>query len=105
MVCGRISVSGGSHHIDVIGNYVHDCGGGGIGQSHTDYVMVSDNWIHDTSLYADNQESCLSVWQPKHADQASRNDAGYHHVFQRNRCWDNRNTVPSPAGYLTDGNG
>ncbi|MEH2340206.1 MAG: right-handed parallel beta-helix repeat-containing protein [Nostoc sp.] len=101
-----ISIAGGnkgrSHHINILNNKVHDCGGAGISAIQTDYVKVDNNTVFNNSwytLYGCSGISMLNNW-------SSDNNQGYKIFVTNNRSYNNRMYVPwIEAGKITDGNG
>jgi hypothetical protein len=91
-----------SHHIIIAKNRVHDCGGGGIGISHADYIIVEDNLVYNTSWYTVFGTSGISFYQFWNYD----NVAGYHNFIRRNKCYNNKSLVPwIKMCKIYDGNG
>lgn len=91
-----------SHHIIIADNTVHDCGGGGIGASHCDYVTVEDNVVYNTSWYTLFGTSGIAFYQFYNYD----NGKGYHNIIRRNKCFNNWSLVPwIKMCKIYDGNG
>jgi parallel beta-helix repeat protein len=91
-----------SHHIVISNNIVHDCGGGGIGASHADYITVDGNTVYNTSWYTVFGTSGIAFYQFWNAD----NGRGYHNVISGNKCYNNKSLVPWRKNCeLSDGNG
>ena len=91
-----------SHHIDITGNTVHDCPGGGIGASHCDYIRVEGNTVYNTSWYTIFGTSAISFYEFWNYDYAK----GYHNVINRNKCYNNKSLVPwLRYCVIYDGNG
>jgi hypothetical protein len=91
-----------SHHIIIARNTVHDCGGGGIGASHCDYITVEENTVYNNSLYSLFGTSGIAFYQFANYDNAN----GYHNVIRKNKCFYNRSLVPwIKMCKIYDGNG
>ncbi|UEG52180.1 right-handed parallel beta-helix repeat-containing protein [Mucilaginibacter daejeonensis] len=91
-----------SHHIAIVRNTVHDCGGGGIGASQCDYINVEENVVYNNSLYSLFGTSGIAFYQFYNYDTAP----GYHNVIRRNKCYNNRSLVPwIKMCKIYDGNG
>ncbi|EHQ28703.1 right-handed parallel beta-helix repeat-containing protein [Mucilaginibacter paludis] len=91
-----------SHHIIVSKNIIHDCGGGGIGVSHADYITVEENIVYNTSWYTVFGTSAISFYQFWNYDRTS----GYHNFIRRNKCYNNKALVPwIKMCKIYDGNG
>jgi len=91
-----------SHHIIIANNLVHDCGGGGIGATHADYITIDGNIVYNTSLYTVFGTSGISLYQFWNYDKAR----GYHNVIRKNKCFNNRSLVPWINNCeISDGNG
>ncbi|MCC5644078.1 right-handed parallel beta-helix repeat-containing protein [Nostoc sp. CHAB 5824] len=101
-----ISIDGGkngrSHHIRILNNKVHDCGGGGISAIESDYVTVDNNEVFNNawySVYGCSGISLLNNWN-------SDNNQNYKMFVTRNKVYNNRMLVPWLAtGKIQDGNG
>jgi hypothetical protein len=101
-----ITISGAgkkhSHHIEIINNLVHDCGGGGIGAAHADYITIERNTVYNTSWYSVFGTSGIAFYQFWNYDNAK----GYHNVIRSNKCYNNRSFVPwLKQCIISDGNG
>ncbi|MFJ7625187.1 choice-of-anchor Q domain-containing protein [Streptomyces sp. NPDC097595] len=57
-----------SHHIDIIGNDVHDCPGGGISAIDADHVTIDHNRVHTTSWYNVYATSGISILRALDSD-------------------------------------
>ena len=91
-----------THHIVIENNIVHDCGGGGIGASHADYITVSGNTVYNTSLFTVFGTSGIALYQFWNYDNAK----GYHNFISGNKCYNNKSLVPwIKQCAITDGNG
>ncbi|MES2266924.1 MAG: right-handed parallel beta-helix repeat-containing protein [Bacteroidota bacterium] len=91
-----------AHHIVIRNNKVHDCGGGGIGAVHADYITVEDNLVYNNSWYSLFGTSGISFYQFRNYDHAK----GYHNFIRRNKCFNNNSFVPwFKTCEINDGNG
>ncbi|MEH1938449.1 MAG: right-handed parallel beta-helix repeat-containing protein [Nostoc sp.] len=94
--------NGHVHHIRILNNKVHDCGGGGISVVEADYVKVDNNTVFNNawySVYGNSGISMLSNWN-------SDNNRGYKMFVTNNKTYNNRMYIPWIAvGRITDGNG
>lgn len=110
--CSGISVYGGSHHVVLWGNNVHDFPGGGINcfdadGSH-DLVDISYNRIHGTSRHSPENTSGISIYAPRDLTGGALLDGGYGYRVVGNYIYDVECTVGFRRGgfdYVTDGNG
>ncbi|WP_265269577.1 choice-of-anchor Q domain-containing protein [Nostoc sp. KVJ3] len=100
-----ISIGGSNayvHHIRILNNKVHGCGGGGIGGAQADYVTIDNNIVFDNawySVYGCSGIGFLSSWN-------SDNNRGYKMFITNNKVYRNRMYIPWIAvGKITDGNG
>jgi parallel beta-helix repeat protein len=89
------------HHVTFVNNKTHDCGGGGLGTSQSDYTVIKNNISYRNGFISGYQESGISIYQARAVD----NLPGFHNVIANNISFDNKNTVPDGGGNLTDGNG
>jgi len=90
------------HHIEIVGNVIRKCPGGGVGVCHADYLTITDNIVFDNAWWSLYDTSGISIWQAWNADDAP----GYHNVIARNQSFGNRNYIPDiGSGQITDGNG
>ncbi|MEH1944945.1 MAG: right-handed parallel beta-helix repeat-containing protein [Nostoc sp.] len=94
--------NGHTHHIRIINNKVHSCGGGGITVIQSDYVTVDRNVVFDNawySVYATSGISMLSNWNLD-------GKQGYKMLVTNNKVYNNREYIPwIKTGTITDGNG
>ncbi|MEH1968442.1 MULTISPECIES: right-handed parallel beta-helix repeat-containing protein [unclassified Nostoc] len=94
--------NGHSHHIRILNNKVHGCGGAGISAIESDYVTVNNNVVFDNawySIYGCSGISMLNNWN-------SDNNRGYKMFVTNNKSYNNRMYIPWIAvGKITDGNG
>ncbi len=96
-------VAGGvpSHHIEFVGNNVHDFPGQGVGALQADYVLIEGNTIWNNSKWNPYQTSGISLYQTANVDFAP----GFHNVIRGNVVYSNENNVPNPESkMITDGN-
>jgi hypothetical protein len=97
-----IAVSAKSHHIIIAKNLVHDCGGGGIGAIHSDFITVEDNIVYNNSWYTVFGNSGISFYQFWNSGIGS----GYRNVIRRNKTFNNKSLVPwKNTCTVSDGNG
>ncbi|WP_335030212.1 choice-of-anchor Q domain-containing protein [Nostoc sp.] len=90
------------HHINILNNKVHDCGGAGISVMGADYVKVDNNTVFNTSWYSVYGCSGISFLKSYNSD----NNRGYKMFVTNNRVYNNRMYIPwIGAGKITDGNG
>ncbi len=90
------------HHIRIINNKIHDCGGGGISAIQTDYVTIEGNEVFNNAWYSVYGNSGISTWQNWRFD----NSQGYKMIIRNNKVYNNRQYIPWIAvGKITDGNG
>ena len=92
-----------SHHIRIRDNRVYNCGEGGIGSGHSDYLFIDGNIVHDNAFLSIYNGSGISLWENRAFD----DKPGYHDIVSHNVCYRNENKGPTPlyGGELTDGNG
>ncbi len=94
--------NGRSHHLRIVNNKVHDCGGGGIATAQSDYVTIDNNVVFNNawySVYGNSGISMLNNWN-------SDNKRGYKMFVTNNKTYNNRMYIPWIAvGKITDGNG
>ncbi len=94
--------NGRSHHLRIVNNKVHGCGGAGISVIETDYVTIDNNVVFDNawySVYGCSGISMLSNWN-------SDNNRGYKMFVTNNKTYNNRMYIPwIEVGKITDGNG
>lgn len=89
-----------SHHIQVVGNICHDCGGGGIALNYGDYFLVEGNTVYNNTATNTFQTSGISVYQARAYDNA----AGFHIIIRGNMVYDNVESAVITATH-TEGNG
>jgi hypothetical protein len=110
--CSGISVHGGSHHVVLWNNHVHDFPGGGIncfdaGGSH-DLIDISYNKIHGTSRHSPENTSGISIYAAQDLTQGELLPGGYGYRVVGNYIFDVECLVEFRRGgfdYVTDGNG
>ena len=81
---------GRPHHIRILNNKIHDCGGGGIGAIESDYLTLDNNEVYNNawySIYGPSGISMLSNWN-------SDNNQGYKMIVTRNKVYNNQMFVP-----------
>ena len=90
------------HHIRILNNKVHDCGGGGIGALQSDYVKVDNNTVFNNGWYGVYGCSGISMGSNWNSD----TNRGYKMFVTNNKVYNNRMYIPWIAvGKITDGNG
>jgi hypothetical protein len=90
------------HHINILNNKVHDCGGGGIIGIGTDYVQLNNNTVFNNAWYGVNASSGISFLQNSNTD----THQGYKMYILNNTVYNNQMYVPwIVSGTFTDGNG
>ncbi len=91
-----------AHHIEFIGNSVHDFPGEGIAAGEADYLLIQGNTVWNNSKWNPYQTSGISMYQTVNADYA----AGFHNVIRGNIVFQNENRVPNDDANpsITDGN-
>ncbi|WP_219884663.1 right-handed parallel beta-helix repeat-containing protein [Merismopedia glauca] len=93
---------GHPHHIRILKNKIHGCGGGGIAVIQADYVTIDGNEVFNNSYYSVYANSGISMWQNWRFD----NSQGYKMFVTNNKVYGNRQFIPWIAtGTITDGNG
>ena len=94
--------NGHVHHIRILNNKVHDCGGGGIGALQSDYVKVDNNTVFNNGWYGVYGCSGISLGSNWNSD----SNRGYKMFVTNNKVYNNRMYIPWIAvGKITDGNG
>ncbi|MCM2428723.1 right-handed parallel beta-helix repeat-containing protein [Streptomyces sp. RKAG337] len=98
------STGAGSHHIQVIGNEVHGCAGGGISAIDADYMTISDNHVYANSWYTVYATSGISILTPR--DVGAGDAKVYKIRITGNRVHDNETKIKwEKCGCYSDGNG
>ncbi|MFD4542001.1 sigma-70 family RNA polymerase sigma factor [Streptomyces bauhiniae] len=93
-----------SHHVDIIGNLVHDCPGGGISAIEADHVNIISNHVHSNSWYTVYGSSGISVLTPRDTD--GGDPRTYKIRISGNRVHDNETKVKwEGCQCYSDGNG
>ncbi|WP_334847177.1 right-handed parallel beta-helix repeat-containing protein [Nostoc sp.] len=93
---------GRSHHIRIVNNKVHGCGGVGISAIESDYVTIDNNEVFDNAWYSVYGCSGISILNSWNSD----NKRGYKMLVTNNKTYNNRMYIPWIAvGKITDGNG
>ncbi|RCJ14742.1 hypothetical protein A6S26_08695 [Nostoc sp. ATCC 43529] len=93
---------GHPHHIRIINNKTHSCGGSGIGVIEADYVTIDNNVVFDNAWYSIYASSGISLLRNWNFD----NNQGYKMFVTNNKVYNNRQYVPwIKTGTITDGNG
>ncbi|WP_392531416.1 choice-of-anchor Q domain-containing protein [Nostoc sp. C117] len=94
---------GHTHHIRILNNKVHDCGGAGIGALESDYLTLDNNEVYNNAWYAVygcSGISLLNNWN------YNNNTDSYRMVLTRNKVYNNRMYIPwFKNGKIEDGNG
>lgn len=94
--------NGRIHHIRIVNNKAHHCGGAGISAIQSDYVTIDNNVVFNNawySVYGNSGISLLNHWN-------SDNNRGYKMYVTNNKTYNNRMYIPWIAvGKITDGNG
>ncbi|MBE9198544.1 right-handed parallel beta-helix repeat-containing protein [Nodularia sp. LEGE 06071] len=94
--------NGHPHHINLLNNKVHGCGGGGIAVVQADYVKVDNNEVFNNAWYSVYANSGISFYQNWNHSQSF----GYSISVTNNTVYNNRQYIPWIAtGTITDGNG
>ncbi len=90
-----------THHIEIINNHIHDCGGSGIQFNQFDHALIENNRCYRNAKYNPFQCSGISLYQARAVD----NVDGYHVIIRNNISFDNVNINTDGNGETTDGNG
>ncbi|WP_298915044.1 choice-of-anchor Q domain-containing protein [uncultured Nostoc sp.] len=91
-----------THHIRILNNKVHDCGGGGIGMMESDYVTVDNNEVFNNAWYSVFACSGIGVVTSRNYD----NSRDYKIVVTRNKVHNNQMLIPWYQNKkFQDGNG
>ncbi|MFF3030946.1 right-handed parallel beta-helix repeat-containing protein [Streptomyces rubiginosohelvolus] len=99
------STGAGPHHINVSGNTVHHCAGGGISAMDADYVTIDRNHVYSTSWYSVYATSGISVLAARDTDGGDGGKA-YKIRITNNRVHDNETKVKwERCKCYSDGNG
>jgi len=91
------------HHVEIIGNDVHDCPGAGIGTDSVDYVTIAFNRVYDNSTRTIFATSGISIWRSRDIDGET---AAYKNVIRNNIVYGNHTEVKwYEHQRMSDGNG
>lgn len=94
--------SGQTHHIRLLNNKIHDCGGGGITVIESDYVTIDNNEVFNSAWYSVFGCSGISLLNSRNYD----NSKNYKMFVTRNKVYNNQMLVPwIQNGKYQDGNG
>ncbi|MCF2148716.1 right-handed parallel beta-helix repeat-containing protein [Desmonostoc muscorum LEGE 12446] len=94
--------NGHTHHIRILNNKVHGCGGTGIAVIQSDYVTVDNNVVFDNAWYGIYGSSGISMLTNWNFD----NYRGYKMFVRNNKTYNNRQYIPwIRTGTISDGNG
>jgi hypothetical protein len=94
--------NGRSHHIRILNNKVHDCGGAGISAIESDYVTVDNNEVYNNAWYSPYGSSGISLLNNWNYDR----NQNYKMFVTRNKVYNNKMMVPWYVnGKFQDGNG
>lgn len=92
------------HHIDIVGNTVHHCPGGGIGAGYADYVTIDHNNVYANAWYSVFANSGISILAAQDIDQGD--PSKYKIRFTNNIVHDNESKVKwGHCHCYSDGNG
>lgn len=91
------------HHIQIVGNTIHNCGDAGIGLLNGDYVLIENNTVSYCAKTSPFQVSGISCYQFRNVDM----EPGYHLVIRNNTVFNNTETDATgiAQGLRSDGNG
>ncbi|MFD7795317.1 sigma-70 family RNA polymerase sigma factor [Streptomyces sp. NPDC059759] len=93
-----------AHHVDIIGNLVHDCAGGGISAIEADHVNIINNHVHSNAWFTVYGSSGISILTPR--DTGGSNPRTYKIRITGNRVHDNETKVKwEGCRCYSDGNG
>lgn len=94
--------NGHIHHIRIVNNKVHGCGGQGIGAGEADYVTIDRNVVFDNAWYSVYANSGISMGSNWNSDSYQ----GYKMFVTNNKVFNNRQYIDwLRTGTITDGNG
>ncbi|MEK9523358.1 right-handed parallel beta-helix repeat-containing protein [Streptomyces sp. NPDC087908] len=98
------STGAASHHVEVTGNQVHACAGGGISAIESDHVTISANHVYSNSWYTVYATSGISVLTPR--DVGNSDARTYKIRITGNRVHDNETKIKwERCRCYSDGNG
>lgn len=90
------------HHIEIRGNTVSKCPGGGIATEYVDYITIEDNVVHSNAWYAVYANSGISLFHSWNFDTTT----GVKNIIRRNVSYNNEGFIPwVNTGSISDGNG
>ncbi len=90
------------HHIRILNNKVHNCGGVGIVGIESDYLTIDNNEVFNNAWYAVYGCSGISLLNNWNSD----NSQNYKMFITRNKVYNNRMLIPwITTGKIQDGNG
>ncbi|WP_399886179.1 sigma-70 family RNA polymerase sigma factor [Streptomyces sp. BBFR51] len=93
-----------AHHVEITGNLVHDCAGGGISAIEADHVDITGNHVHSNAWYTVYGTSGISVLTPR--GNGGTDPQTYGIRITGNRVHDNETKVKwEGCGCYSDGNG
>ncbi|MFB8247193.1 right-handed parallel beta-helix repeat-containing protein [Streptomyces sp. NPDC055952] len=93
-----------AHHIDIVGNTVHHCPGGGIAAGDADYVTIDGNHVHSNAWYSVFANSGISILAARDVD--AGNPGKYKIRITDNTVHDNESKVKwEQCDCYSDGNG
>jgi hypothetical protein len=91
------------HHIDIVGNHVHNLAGGGIYTDIADYILIEGNISHDNAWRSIFANSGISLF---HSFDVDDNYKTYKNIIRNNIAYNNRSEVKWWAvKKMSDGNG
>ncbi|MFF0186585.1 sigma-70 family RNA polymerase sigma factor [Streptomyces sp. NPDC005244] len=92
------------HHVDITGNQVHDCAGGGISAIEADHVNITGNHVYSNAWFTVYGSSGISVLTPH--DTGAGDPRTYKIRITGNRVHDNETKVKwEGCRCYSDGNG
>ncbi|GBE90768.1 choice-of-anchor Q domain-containing protein [Nostoc cycadae] len=90
------------HHIRILNNKIHDCGGAGVAVMQADYITLDRNEVYNNAWYSVNAPSGITFYQNWNSDTKQ----GYKIYVTNNKVYKNRQYVPwIYNGKLSDGSG
>jgi hypothetical protein len=99
-ISGR--TNGRPHHIKILNNKTHHCGGAGISAIQSDYLTFDNNEVYNNAWYGVYGTSGISLLNNWNYD----NNQGYRIFITNNRVYGNRMYIGSIMnGTIQDGNG
>jgi Right handed beta helix region len=102
-----------AHHLIVVNNHAHDCGGAGVGLAGGDYYTVANNTVNNTASSSTYNTSGITPFEAVTATgftPTAADNVYYHNVFLNNVSYNNVETWSCAAngqgpGCHTDGEG